>query len=152
MKGKNEKFVGRALKGYRDKVYVATKVGPSNPDAMRKSIKSSLAALRLDHVDLLHLHGVSSKEAVMDRQYRDVLAEAKRQHKTRFVGVTTHQNEADVLNALADDPDKFYDVVLVTYNFNSKPEVKEAIARAAKARHRRHRHEDAAGRLQGQGP
>ncbi len=133
MKGKNEKFVGQALKGYRDKVYVATKVGPSNPDAMRKSIKSSLSALRLDHVDVLHLHGVSSKEAVMDRQHRDVLAEAKRQHKTRFVGVTTHQNEADVLNALADDPDKFFDVVVVAYNFKSKPGVKEAIARAAKA-------------------
>ena len=69
----------------------------------------------------------------MDKTHRDVLAEAKQQGKTRFLGITCHKNEADTLNALADDPDKFFDVVLVTYNFNSKPGVKEAIARAAKA-------------------
>jgi predicted aldo/keto reductase-like oxidoreductase len=132
MGGKNEKFVGEALKGYRDKVYVATKVVPAAPEAMRDSIKASLDALGLDRVELLQLHNVSDKAGVMDRRHRDVLAEAKRQGKTRFVGVTTHKNEADVLNAVADDPDKFFDVVLVAYNFNSKPAVKEAIARVAK--------------------
>ena len=100
---------------------------------MRKSIDASMAALGLDHVDVLQLHSVSSKAGVMDKACRDVLAEAKQQGKTRFIGITCHQNEADVLNALADDPDKFFDVVLVGYNFNSKPGVKEAIARVAKA-------------------
>ena len=125
--------MGKALKGYRDKVYVATKVVPGTPEAMRKSIDASMAALGLDHVDILQLHDVSSKAGVMDKAYRDVLAEAKQQGKTRFIGITCHKNEADILNALADDPDKFFDVVLVAYNFNSKPGVKEAIARVAKA-------------------
>jgi uncharacterized protein len=133
MAGKNEKIVGEALKGYRDKVYVATKVGPSKPDSMRKSIDASMAALNLDHVDLLQLHGISDKAGVMNHDRRDVLAKAKQQGKTRFIGITCHKNEPEVLNAVTDDPDKFFDVVLVTYNFNSKPGVKEAIARAAKA-------------------
>ena len=133
MGGQNEKIVGEALKGYRDKVYVATKVVPGNPDTMRRSIAASLEALDLERVELLQLHDVSNKQKVMEPKYREVLAEAKRQHQTRFVGITCHKNEAEVLNAVADDPDKFYDVVLVTYNFNSKPEVKDAIGRVAKS-------------------
>jgi predicted aldo/keto reductase-like oxidoreductase len=133
MAGKNEKIVGEALKGYRDKVYVATKVVPGTPVVMKNSIDASMAALGLDHVDILQLHSVTTKAGVMDKTCRNVLGEAKKQGKMRFIGITCHKNEADVLNALADDPDKFFDVVLVTYNFNSKPAVKEAIARAAKA-------------------
>ena len=132
MGGKNEKIVGEALKGYRDKVYVATKVNPGTPETMKQSIDASMAALDLDRVDVLQLHGISSKAGVMNKAHRDVLAEAKQQGKTRFIGITCHKNEADTLNALADDPDKFFDMVLVVYNFNSKPAVKEAIARVAK--------------------
>ena len=86
----------------------------------------------MDYVDVLQLHGVASKDGVMSKTCRDVLAEARRQGKTRFIGITCHKNEVEVLNALADDPDKFFDVVLVTYNFNSKPGVAQAIARVAK--------------------
>ena len=132
MGGKNEKIVGEALKGYRNKVHVATKVVPGTPEAMKKSIAASMAALDLDHVDILQLHDISSKAGVMNKAYRDVLIEAKRQGKTRFIGITCHKNEADTLNALADDPKKFFDVVLVAYNFNNKPGLKEAIARVAK--------------------
>jgi uncharacterized protein len=133
MGGKNEKIVGKALEGYRDKVYVATKVPPSTPEKMKQNIDKSLAALGLDHVDLLQLHAIDSKTRVMDKTYREVLAEAKKHGKTRFIGITCHKNEPEVLNALADDPDEFFDTVLVVYNFNSKPAVKEAIARVAKA-------------------
>ena len=38
-----------------------------------------------------------------------------------------------MLNAVTDDPDKLYDTVLVTYNFQKPPEVKAAIAKAAAA-------------------
>ena len=37
------------------------------------------------------------------------------------------------MNAVTDDPDKLYDTVLVTYNFQKPPEVKAAIAKAAAA-------------------
>lgn len=133
MGGKNERIVGEALKGYRDKVYLATKVKPGSKESMMKSIDESLAALKQDYIDVLQVHAVQSKDHVMNAVYREVLADAKKQGKTRFVGVTTHSAEAEVINALVDDPDKFYDMVLVTYNFKKGPEVKEAIARAAKA-------------------
>lgn len=132
MGGKNEQIVGEALRGYRDKVYVATKAAVGTPDGMRKSINTSLAALGVDYVDVLQVHGLASKDEVMNKACRDVFAQAKKQGKTRFIGVTCHKNEVEVLNALADDPDKLFDVVLVTYNFNSKPGVAKAIARVAK--------------------
>jgi predicted aldo/keto reductase-like oxidoreductase len=51
----------------------------------------------------------------------------------RFCGVTTHKNEVEVLNALVDDPDRFFDTCLVKYNFKSDMEVSVAIDRAAAA-------------------
>ena len=110
-------------------VYVATKVKPGSKEAMIRSIDESLSSLKVDYVDLLQLHALSSAEQVMNTEYREVLAEAKKSGKTRFIGVTTHSKEPDVLNAVTDDPDKLYDTVLVTYNFQKPPEVKAAIAR-----------------------
>jgi hypothetical protein len=133
MGGRNERIVGDALKGYRDKVFVATKVKYVSKDQMAKAIEESLAALQVDHVDVLQLHDVSKKENVLNKEPRDVLAQARQQGKTRFVGITVHANEAETLDNIVDDPEKFFDVVLVTYNFKSDPKVKEAIARAAKA-------------------
>ena len=57
----------------------------------------------------------------------------RQQGKVRFFGVTTHTNQAEVVNAVASDPDHFFDTVLVGYNFKSAPELKQAIARAAQA-------------------
>jgi predicted aldo/keto reductase-like oxidoreductase len=51
----------------------------------------------------------------------------------RFFGVTTHKNEAEVLHALADDKDRFFDTALVKYNFKSDAQTRQAIARAAQA-------------------
>ena len=50
----------------------------------------------------------------------------------RFFGVTTHKNQPEVLNALVDDKDLFFDTALVAYNFESSPEIGEVIARLAK--------------------
>ena len=87
--------VGEALKGYRDRVYVATKVKPGSKEAMIRSIDESLSSLKVDYVDLLQLHALSSAEQVMNTEYREVLAEAKKSGKTRFIGVTTHSKEPD---------------------------------------------------------
>ncbi len=137
MGGQNEVIVGKALKGYRDKVYVATKFGHSNgADAYEATIKSaeeSLKALEVDYIDVLQMHGISSKDNVAEPRAKEALAKLKEQGKIRFAGVTTHEGHVEVLDAVAADPDKIYDVVLVGYNFESPPEHTAAIERAAKA-------------------
>ena len=100
---------------------------------MLGKIDESLKALEVDYVDIVTRGSASSAEDVMNPVLREAMAEARAAGKARFLGVPTHKNEAEVLNALADDKDKFFDVVLVAYNFKKDKAVKEAIARAAKA-------------------
>jgi aryl-alcohol dehydrogenase-like predicted oxidoreductase len=72
----NEELLGRALRGRRDAVQIATKFGirfaptPENPtrreldgspENVRRSIAGSLQRLGTDHVDLLYLHRVDPK-------------------------------------------------------------------------------------------
>jgi len=62
--GKSEEFLGRALKGHRDEVVLATKFGAvaQADDAggsrrhLLRSVETSLRLLDTDHVDLLQLH------------------------------------------------------------------------------------------------
>ena len=130
--GQNERVVGQALKGYRDKVYLATKCHQLESKAsILRSIENSLQALQTEYVDVLQMHNVRSKDRVLDPMIKEAFAEIKKQGKARFLGVTTHRNQAEVLDAAREDG--FYDMVLVGYNFKSAPELKEAIARAAKA-------------------
>ena len=52
--GASERLLGAALKGVRDRVAIATKVGPR--DDPRRSLEDSLRRLDTDYVDLAQLH------------------------------------------------------------------------------------------------
>jgi aryl-alcohol dehydrogenase-like predicted oxidoreductase len=62
--GDSERFIGRCLRGRRDRVVLTTKFGhPSggddrrgHPDHVRRALHDSLARLQTDHVDLYLLH------------------------------------------------------------------------------------------------
>lgn len=135
MDGKNEEIVGRALKGRRDKVYVATKTQPgsrSKADIIR-DVEMSLRTLETDHIDVIQLHNLTDKDRIFNPETREALIELRKQGKVRFFGVTTHKNQPEVLNALVDDKDRFFDTCLVAYNFESGKDIGAAIERAAKA-------------------
>lgn len=131
MGGQNEKIVGRALEGIRDTVFLATKVHIAREKKMIESIERSLRSLRTDRVDLMQLHGLSSKGEVIDERAKNVLLKMKKEGKVRFAGVTTHSNQARVLEAAVEDG--FYDTVLVAYNFRSKEKLTKMIGRAGAA-------------------
>lgn len=133
MGGRNEEIVGRALKGLRSKVYVATKTvsSSSSKKDIFSDVETSLSKLKTDYIDVIQLHNLSSKDRAFNPETREALMELRKQGKVRFFGVTTHTNQAEILNALADDPTKFFDVALVGYNFKSEPAIKQSIAHAA---------------------
>jgi aryl-alcohol dehydrogenase-like predicted oxidoreductase len=69
--GANETLLGEAFADRRDKVFIATKFGPTrdsqtgeftgldgSPENCRRAIEASLQRLRTDHVDLYYLHRV----------------------------------------------------------------------------------------------
>jgi predicted aldo/keto reductase-like oxidoreductase len=133
--GRSEEIVGRALKGIRDKVYVATKTKPTSntKPAIMKDVETSLMNLQTDHIDVIQLHSLVSSERAFIPEVREAYVSLREQGKVRFFGVTTHTNQAEVIDAVVKDPEKFFDTVLVAYNFKADASVKEAIARAKAA-------------------
>lgn len=135
MGGRNEEVVAKALKGIRNRVTVATKIEwrARTKGDMVRSVETSLRALETDTIDVIQLHSLSGRERIFEPEMRDAFLTLRKQGKVRFFGVTTHTNEAEVVNALVDDPDRFFDMALVKYNFRSGEEMRKAIARAAQA-------------------
>ena len=111
--GNNERMVGAALKGVRDKVMLSTKSGARTGAQALEHLDTSLLTLGTDHVDIWYMHSKDSPDEISD----DLLAafeSAKKQGKARFIGVSTHD-----LNVMADRVVQTgkLDVVLFTYNF-----------------------------------
>ncbi len=145
--GRNEVMLGNLLKDYnRDSFVISTKVKgegmepetglfttDTSPDEFLKKFNTSLERLQMDYVDILYLHSVWKREAVLFEPLMKVLETIKKEGRARFLGVSTHRNEHEVINAVAESD--FYDVVLTAINYRQDhyPEVKEAVARAAEA-------------------
>ena len=117
MGGENERIVGRALEGLRDKVVLASKVHIGPVDQMIRSVESSLRSLKTDVIDVMQLHGISSEEEVTNEDAREALRKLLDQGKIRVPGVTTHKGQETVLRAV--QKHGFYRTVLVAYNFRS---------------------------------
>jgi uncharacterized protein len=102
-------------------------------EAFLKSFDSHLKNSNLEYVDILYHHAVSRKESVLYEPIMKAMEKAKRDGKTRFLGITTHANVAEVVQAAADS--NFYEVVMAAYTFKQKNylQVREAIAKAANA-------------------
>jgi len=146
MGGRNEETIGSVIKGRpRDSFMIGSKVslprdrstglyleGATTEEFLRK-LDFSLKRLGVDHVEILYHHGVSNKESVAYEPVLKAMEKAKKEGKIRFAGISTHMNEPEVVHATVDS--KFYDVILVAYNYQQKhyPEVRDAIARAAQA-------------------
>ncbi len=111
--GNNERLVGAALKGRRDRVFISTKTGAQTKEEALAHLDESLRQLGTDHVDIWYLHGKKAAAEISD-ELRDAQQVAKGQGKIRFAGVSLHAGHAEVIPAAIE---KKMDVVLVTYNF-----------------------------------
>ena len=105
--GKSEEWMGKALRGRRDKAFLMTKVcthGRDKKVAMRQ-LEESLKRLQTDHVDLWQIHECVY-ENDPERHFApggvvEALDQAKREGKTRFVGFTGHKHPDIHLEMLA---------------------------------------------------
>ena len=90
--GQNEKLVGKALKGIRDKVVIATKCGiklingkqvvDGNPQAIKTSVENSLKYLQTEYIDLYYLHRVDPNTPieVVAETMRELIHQGKIRH------------------------------------------------------------------------
>jgi aryl-alcohol dehydrogenase-like predicted oxidoreductase len=97
-RGKSEEWLGGALKGKRDKVFIMTKVCTHGRDKAlaMKMLEESLRRLQTDHLDLWQAHGMvfENDPALFIRPNgaAEALELAKKQGKVRFVGFTGHKD------------------------------------------------------------
>ncbi len=102
---KNEELLGRALKGRRHEVVVATKFGfrieggrqvgaerDSRPQRIREAVEGSLRRLETDHIDLLYQHRIDPAVAI--EEVAVTVGDLVKQGKVRFFGLS----EAGVAN------------------------------------------------------
>lgn len=93
----NEELLGRALRGRRDKVVLATKFGfrfedrqlagtDSRPEHVREVVEASLRRLETDRIDLLYQHRVDP--AVPIEEVVGVMSDLVREGKVRFLGLS----------------------------------------------------------------
>jgi len=108
--GLGEEWMGAALAGKRDKVFLMTKVcthlpGRQNKAAALGMLEQSLKRLKTDHLDLWQVHQIGS-EAEADAIFLpggalEAVEQARKQGKIRYCGFTGHLNPRLHLRVLA---------------------------------------------------
>lgn len=152
LRGNSERFIGQVMEeaGMRDKVYIATKMrfnrdreknvfllegAGQQPGATEENfnqqLEESLRRLRTDYVDILYIHSCYSPEMAAFEPLMKALIKTKEAGKARFIGISTHQSEPEVIRAAVDTG--IYDVILTAYNYlmERREDIKEAIQYAA---------------------
>jgi predicted aldo/keto reductase-like oxidoreductase len=102
-------------------------------EAFLKKFDFSLKWLNMEYVDVLYHYAVSRKESAFYEPIMKAMEKAKKEGKTRFLGISAHMNVPEIVQIAADS--NFYEVVIAAYNFKQKNylQVREAIAKAASA-------------------
>jgi predicted aldo/keto reductase-like oxidoreductase len=91
----SEERIGKAIKGQREKVILATKSGSRNPDDLKKHLQLSLTRLGVEYIDLYQFHGVNDfknlDKILEPGGVRETVEEAKNQGLVKHIGITCHQ-------------------------------------------------------------
>lgn len=115
--GSSEEYIGNALRGRREKFYLASKAMPRDYAGMKRDIEDSLAKFQTDYIDLYQVHNcpVDDFEKVFAEEgaYKALL-EAREAGRIRHIGVTAHHVE-DLELVLEKYTDKF-ETIMFPFN------------------------------------
>jgi aryl-alcohol dehydrogenase-like predicted oxidoreductase len=116
--GTSEVRMGKALRdGYRDKVFLMSKIDGRTKKAAAKQIDDSLKRLQTDRVDLMQFHEIIRMEdpekIFAAGAAMEAMLEAKKAGKVRYIGFTGHKDPAIHLKMLqvADEHKFHFDAV-----------------------------------------
>jgi aryl-alcohol dehydrogenase-like predicted oxidoreductase len=133
----SEAAMGRAMRGQRDHLFVATKfctptghlpAGSSVAD-YKAAIEGSLNRLGTDYVDLCHIHSCDSVERLMDENAHEAFDRLKQEGKVRFLGFSSHTPNLVEVVETAIGSGRF-DVMMVAYHHGLWSALPELIGRA----------------------
>jgi predicted aldo/keto reductase-like oxidoreductase len=91
----SEERIGKAIKGKRDGIFLATKSLARTREDIEKHLKLSLERLSVDYIDLYQIHNVSDAktlQSVLDPDGpRGIIEDARRAGLVKHIGITSHQ-------------------------------------------------------------
>ena len=100
----SERRIGMAIKGRRDKVFVATKLSSRDGAESQRIVEESLKALQVDRIDLLHIHSLTTADDLAAIEAKggplEQVLKLRDQKMTRFIGITCHSDPAVLKTAL----------------------------------------------------
>ena len=121
--GASEETLGRALRGVREKVTLASKVS-ADADArvedLLRALEGSLRRLQTDRIDLYFNHAVNDVDRLKNPAWGEFTERAVAQGKIRFRGMSGHGGRLAECLDYALDHD-LVDAVLVAHNFGQDP-------------------------------
>jgi predicted aldo/keto reductase-like oxidoreductase len=119
----SEQAMGRAMRGKRDGLFIATKfctssghldTGSSVSD-YKSVVEASLKRLGTDYVDLCHIHSCNTVDRLMDENVHEAFDRLREEGKVRFLGFSTHTPNLVEVVETAIDSGRF-DVMMVAYH------------------------------------
>lgn len=115
--GNAEDLLGPALRGYRDRIFLACKTTQREKEGAAQELRQSLRKLETDHLDLYQFHALTTTEDVETTfgpgGAVEAFVEAREQGLIRYIGFSAHSVEA-ALTAM----DRFeFDTTLFPVNF-----------------------------------
>ncbi len=135
--GHSEELLGQGLKGARDKVFIATKVGGDfyggytrmnfSAQYIRFALEKSLERLQTPWVDLYQLHN-PSLDMIEDGKAAAVLEELKKEGKIKAIGISIFEPE----EGIAAMQDGRYDSIQVAFSLLRREAQRELFPLAAK--------------------
>jgi predicted aldo/keto reductase-like oxidoreductase len=133
--GTSEMQLGRVLpKVPRDKIIVQTKVAPNeSAKAFLRTFETSMSYLKLDHIDLLALHGINNRQLLRYALQKDGCVAAarklQRDGRVRFLGFSTHATTDLILEAIQTGEFDYVNLHWYFVNDLNWPAVEAAAAR-----------------------
>ena len=102
--GQSETWVGDVMKTRRKEVWLVTKIPDRKADDAMRTIEGSLKRLQTDHLDLIHVHSMTTAEDLASAEGKDgiiaLLEKLRDQKVTRAIGITSHSDPVVLKAAL----------------------------------------------------
>ena len=114
--GNAEEILGHIIPKHRDKLFVVSKVSADNATRAEQHLSESLRQLKTDHLDLVHIHSVGSKniDRVLAKEGSlEYLLKQKEKGKIRFIGISGHNRPPNFVRMIETDQ---IDVVMCVMN------------------------------------
>jgi aryl-alcohol dehydrogenase-like predicted oxidoreductase len=144
--GNSCECIGKAIAGKRDSVCLAVayqaEPKPASKMWVAHQFEQTLRDLKTDHIDIFLWHNPGggsinnseltlkeSQALVADGERVDLMLKWKQEGKLQWCGITTHSEQREWLNFMAES--KLYDVAVVAFNYKSSSAIVKAMEEAS---------------------